>query len=82
MKLKTTTVLFFIFIYGLFFYLNTQNKNTRVALALDKQIKNIETHYAVTKDYFITDAKSIKSSVINDKKILHILSKAKNLCGL
>ena len=78
MKQKLTILSIFIVLYGLFFYIHTNDKNQRTNLVLNKQINILETHYGLTKDYFLTDAKSIKENMINNKTVIDIFSKAKN----
>ena len=78
MKLKLTAILIFILTYGLFLYVNSKTKNERINLALEKQINILDTHYLLTENYFITDAKSIQNKVITNNKILNLFSKAQN----
>ncbi|MCK5110933.1 MAG: PAS domain-containing protein [Arcobacteraceae bacterium] len=78
MKLKFIMLFIFIIVYGLFLYINTQSKNERIELALNKQIKNLEIHYDLTKDYFLTDAKNIRKYINNNKKVIDIFSEAQN----
>ncbi|MEA1955087.1 MAG: PAS domain S-box protein [Campylobacterota bacterium] len=78
MRLKLILTTIFLIVCGLFVYLNTQNKNERINLALDEQLKDLHIHYALTKDYFITDAKSIKNNISCNQKIIDIFSQAQN----
>jgi len=77
MKLKLILITIFIVIYGLFFFLNTQNKNERIDLALNQQIKNLHTHYSLTKNYFLTDVKGIQDNISKNKKAIAIFAAAK-----
>lgn len=76
MKIKLIAI--FIVIYGIFIFVHTQNKNKHIDLALDKQIKILKVHYDLTKDYFLTDVKSISLKIKEDKRIRDIFSKAQN----
>ena len=78
MKSKVIMIFIFIVVYGLFFYKNTQVKNERIEFELNKQIRDLEIHYSLTKDYFLTDAKSMSGRFVNDKRIINILSKVQN----
>jgi PAS domain S-box-containing protein len=76
MKLKLILSLLFIVVYSVFFYKYSITKNERVNQSLDNQIKNLELHYALTKDYFLNDVKSIQDNVTKNKKIISIISQA------
>ncbi len=78
MKLKLVILSIFIIIYSLFFYINTQSKNDRIQLELNRQIEGLEIHYALTMDYFIQDVKSIRNNISNNKKAIALFSKAQN----
>ena len=78
MKLKIILISVFLFVYGVFFYINTQSKSQRIDLALNKQISDLKIHYSLTKNYFLTDAKSIRSNITLNEKVITIFSKAKN----
>jgi len=76
--MKTIFLSIFILIYGVFFYSNTQIKNSRINYILDKHIKELQTHYNLTMSYFIQDASSIQQNLENNKKVTEIFSKALN----
>ena len=76
MKLRFKLIIILISIYSVFFYYTTQNKNDRIDLALKQEIKNLQTHYNLTIDYFINDATSIRANISKNKKIIEILKKA------
>ncbi|MEA3553231.1 MAG: ATP-binding protein [Campylobacterota bacterium] len=78
MKLKIAMILIFILTNGILYYTNTQTKNERIDLILNEQIKDLETHYNLTMDYFIQDAKTIKNNIDNNKKIIKLFSQAQN----
>ncbi len=78
MRLKFIVIVVFMIVYGLFFFMNTQIKNERVQFALNKQIETLETHYNLTKDYFLSDARSMSNNLLNNKKIKNILRKAQS----
>ncbi len=77
-KLKLIILSIFIVSYGAFLYFITQDKNDRISSEYNQKIKDLEIHYALTIDNFLTDAKSIASIVQNDKKIMNIFSQAQN----
>ena len=77
-KLKITILLSFVLIYGFFLYVNTQNKNARIDLALENQIKDLNIHYNLTKNYFIKAAKAAKLNIIDNDKTIDIFLRAKN----
>ena len=78
MKLKLIIISIFIVAYGLFFYTNTQTKNERIEFDLNKHIKDLETHYNLTMNYFLIDAKSIKNNILNKKKAVKLFSQVQN----
>ncbi len=78
MKLKILMTLIFIIAYSIFYYQNTKDKDLRVELEIQNQINILKTHYNVTKNYFITDVKSIKNNITHNKKVIEILKKALN----
>ncbi|MCD4758816.1 MAG: hypothetical protein K8R39_11130 [Arcobacteraceae bacterium] len=76
MRLKVIILTLFIFSYGIVLLVTSQNKNTRLDLILKTHINLLKTHYKITKDYFITDAKNIQSTFLEDKYVINILEKA------
>ncbi|RLA77823.1 MAG: hypothetical protein DRG78_16525, partial [Epsilonproteobacteria bacterium] len=76
--MKLILIAIFIITYSLFFFINTSTSDERISLELDKQIKDLEVHYALSKDYFLTDAKSIRDDLRSNKKVIDIFSKAQN----
>ena len=78
MKIKLILISIFLIIYSLFFFINTSTANERINLELNKQIKDLKIHYALTKDYFLTDAKSIRDNLQSNQKIIDIFVKAQN----
>ncbi|RLA80591.1 MAG: hypothetical protein DRG78_10700 [Epsilonproteobacteria bacterium] len=77
-KYKIVLAIIFILIYGVFFYTNIQEKDKRIELALINQIKTLQTHYDITMDYFIEDAKSIRENITQNNKTIDIFSQAQN----
>ncbi|MCK5111708.1 MAG: hypothetical protein KAQ94_09330 [Arcobacteraceae bacterium] len=78
MKLKIIMILIFILTYSIFFYSSTQTKNERIEFDLNKQIKDLETHYNLTMNYFLIDVKSIRNNISNKKKAIELFSQAQN----
>ena len=78
MKLKLILSAVFIITYGLFFFISREDINERVDIALKEQTKEIKIHYDLIKDYFLTDAVSIRDNINNNKKVKSIFSKAQN----
>ena len=78
MKLKIIVLSLFIFWYTIVFLVNTQNKNDRIDLILQNHISLLKTHYKITKDYFVTDAQSIQSKFLDDKRVASILQKVQD----
>ena len=78
LKLKITMIVVFIISFGVFFYSTTQTKDERIELILKEEIKNLQTHYDLTMDYFIQDAISIKDNMENNQKIINIFSQAQD----
>ncbi len=78
MKLKLTMLSLFMIVYGIFFYTNTQTKNERITFDLNKQIQTLETHYNITMNYFLQDAKSIRHNISSNKKAVELFSQAQN----
>jgi len=69
LKIKLILISIFLIIYSLFFFINTSTANERINLELNKQIKDLKIHYALTKDYFLTDAKSIRDNLQSNQKL-------------
>ncbi len=78
MKLKVILSFIFLLVYGISYYSTTQTKNQRVNFILKEEIKNLNTHYNLTMDYFIQDVKSVKNNILNNKKAIRIFSEAQN----
>ncbi len=78
MKLKIIVFSLFIFSYATLFLVTTQNKSDRIDLILQNHISLLKTHYKITKDYFVTDAQSIQSKFLEDKRVANILQKVQN----
>ncbi len=78
MRLKVIMSSLFVIFYSIFFYLNSETKNERINLELNKQIKELKLHYDLTMDYFVNDVQSIRVLIQNHKKIIEVFSKAKN----
>jgi len=76
LRLKSTIVFIFIITYSLFFYINTQSKNDRIQHVLDEKLDTLQTHYDITKEYFVSDAQSISQNISKNKKFLELFSKA------
>jgi len=76
MKLRIIMTLVFIISYAIFYYQNTKIKDERVRVELENQINILKTNYSVTKDYFLTDVKSIQYSITHKKDIIDIFKKA------
>jgi len=76
MKLKLIILTIFMIVNGVFYYINTQSSTQRIDLTLNQEIKNIQVQYSLTKDYFLSEEKSIQNSTNNNKKVLAIFSKA------
>ncbi len=76
MRLKIIIFTFFLFSYGTVLLVTTQNKDTRLDLILQNHIALLKTHYKITKEYFITDAQTIESKFLEDKKVATVLQKA------
>ncbi len=55
-----------------------QEKDKRIELALNNQIKNLQTHYDITMNYFIVDAKSMRKNITKNKRVVDIFSQAQN----
>ncbi|MEA2017451.1 MAG: ATP-binding protein [Campylobacterota bacterium] len=77
-RLKLVILLAFILIYGIFVYINTYSKNSRIELALNEQIKTLKIHYSLTKDYFITDAIVSSGCLLNNDEAITLFSKVNN----
>ncbi len=78
MRLKIILPISFILIYGMFVFTKANIKNNRIELELSEQVKNLETHYLMIKDYFLTDARSIRDRVRLKSNVIELFSQAQD----
>ena len=78
MKLKLTLISIFIIAYAIFYSLNFSSTDERINQILNEQINTLQTHYNLTKNYFLTDAKSISNNVQANKEVIEIFTQAQN----
>ena len=77
LNLKLIIFITFLVTYIIFVFLITQDKKNRISLKHNQQVNNLQLHYNLTIDNFLTDAKSFASIVKNNKKVIKILLMAK-----
>ena len=71
----------FVITYSFIFMVIYIDKSKRIEYALEEEIKNLKTHYSLTKKQFDVDIKNGYNNIQNNKKAMKIFEKAYTLSG-